>query len=304
MCLSPQKLLVFCLLTPFVKLLNASPDNIRFLHIEAASRLIQQRGPRGFQSDFEKALLNAHAKDIVRFGPLKLSFSNCLQIIMTLLNSRTCFLEEDDWQRALCRTIDDSISSVKRSEALVSVLLCHAKIPGLFRDVDQLMVQHSSQRANQKKVTIYRINMLRQNLWAWHSKWSAQLETYDQSQSPAVSKPKKECEMPLEVLAIFLSCLIITNRLYATLNGIVGATLEVQTQNAANRMLELQAQAQLHSLQGDLFMSQAIAIARSALNTADEWKQALKGAGPIVDEDELIRPALFHEWSTRLGRRC
>lgn len=114
---------------------------------------------------------------------------------------------------------------------------------------------------------------------------------------PTVSS---DCYKRREVVASYLSCLILDNRFLTALGQDKDLRLGSETQGLSREILQLHCDAYSTSPQGGLFVTYSLQIAQAALTTANEWGSHIICAGQ--EGRNFIERETFRRWNGLLGR--
>ncbi|MCJ1479576.1 hypothetical protein MMC13_008262 [Lambiella insularis] len=140
------------------ELLDSSGQDAWIRHAAGASRLIRLRGPKRFDSEFEKALLMAHAGAIA------------------VLNNERCFLEEESWKEVF-RSIITSDSPVSdRSEIVISLMNRKSDATGYFVEVTSIICQKTKPSSRAIIELTFKVRQLRAELLQWLGDYQSLLE--------------------------------------------------------------------------------------------------------------------------------
>lgn len=245
-------------------------------HSAGAAKLIQLRGPKNYDTEFEKALFMAQTVPIM---------TECL------LKNERCFLEQPAWQNVMASVIEPDAVITDRSEAVVTLLMNKCRIPGCGVDVTKIICSDDPSPAIISR-TILKIRQLRQNFLNWNEKYETIiancLDMY-----PGSANHDSHCK----VFANYLSCLMITSRLLVSISPEDRKEVEAYTQWLANEMIELERAVETSPT--NLFMAQTLAVANAVIATRGDWG----GGEGQSDNDGLIEGWKLVRWCEMFGRK-
>ncbi|TVY32632.1 Uncharacterized protein LSUB1_G007880, partial [Lachnellula subtilissima] len=235
------------------ELLDPSGEIAWIRHAAGAAKLIQLRGPKNYNTEFEKALFMAHT------GPI---MTECL------LNSEHCFLEQKPWQNLFRSLIvDNGFQISDQSEITVSLIMLKAFIPGFFVDVTSIICSSTPADPDFVHTITSNLRQQRVNLLKWNTRYAKVLQLY-----PDMRPGSAEYDSHCKVYATYLSCIMISSRLLAALSQCERAELEIVTQGFADEMIEMDQRVKSSSEQTCLFMAQTRGVAGSIKLTAADWR--------------------------------
>ena len=98
--------------------------------------------------------------------------------------------------------------------------------------------------------------------------------------------------------------LMIINRLSVSLNILAGLEVEYETQDLARRIIEIERRASAMYPRASLFMAFKVVAAKAALDTKDEWQQAISSSiEHQVNGNLVISRQVFEHWVSLKGRK-
>lgn len=264
------------------ELLSTSREDAWVSHAAGAAQLVKLRGSESYNTDFEKALLLAHA------GPI---------IIESLLTNTHCFLEEPPWTAVLKSCVIRDTFIDDRSEIVIDLLMKMSQVPGLFHNVTELICNNNNldvagpdHSSGIVHLTTQAYN-LRESLHQWHRDFNHTLAT-----GPPIQSGTHQYDKHLKLLGVFLSFTLITDRLIVALTG--SPDLEDEAQSMATQILDLETRAKLVSPDAELFMAQKLAVARAIQATRQDWANMDLGTQGV-----MIERWRFERWCGLWGRK-
>jgi len=212
-----------------------------------------------------------------------------------MLNNERCFLEEEAWKGVFRSSIIKSSLISDRSEIVISMLILKASIPGLFVDVTDFICVETDPNVQAIKETESQARQLRLDLRKWRGDWETIL-----TRCPDVRLDLIEYDKQCKDFAVYLSCVIITNRLLAAVSSSERLELEFETQCLCHEMLDLEMEVKSLSSHSSLFMAQTVGVARATIATARDWR--------LIDETDsnptgLVDVWKFEKWCRLFGRK-
>ncbi|TVY65515.1 Uncharacterized protein LSUE1_G006332 [Lachnellula suecica] len=267
------------------ELLDPSGETAWIRHAAGAARLIQLRGPKNYNTEFEKALFMAHT------GPI---MTECL------LNAERCFLEQRPWQKVFrSLIIDEGFQISDRSEITVSLMILKSFIPGFFVDIANIICSDTQPDLDFVHTVVSRLRQQKADLLKWSIRYDGILRQY-----PDMRAGSAEFDNHSKVYATYLSCIMISSRLLGAVSGSERPELEQAAQNFADEMIEMDASIQSTSEQTSLFMAQTRGVAGSIKMTAAAWEE---DSAAQTDEYSVSRDLLeswkLEYWSKVIGRK-
>jgi len=263
--------------TNSTKLLEPSDEIAWIRHAAGAARLIQLRGPNHYGTEFEKALFMAHSGSIMTEA---------------LLNNERCFLEQDMWKSVFRSVVVEGSLVSDRSEIVVSLLILKSHIPGTFVDVTSIVSHENHDPAYIFRMILF-IQQLRSDLLDWHDDYQSILK-----QAPKILPGTMEYDRQCKVVATYLSCIILVNRLLAAMNSPQRVKLELETRAYINQMLDMESEAQSTKSAACLFMAQTAGVAKATIAVTKDWLEE-----PQDGENKgLVEKWKFDKWCRTMGR--
>jgi len=232
------------------ELLDPFGETAWIRHAAGAARLIQLRGTKSYNSEFEKALFMAHT------GPI---------MTEALLNNEHCFLETDAWKAVFRSVIKEDALISDRSGIVVELMILKSNIPGLFHDVAEIVESEEPDRVAVDELAC-RIHDLRVDLLKWHSSYELLL-----SSAPEILPGSPEYDRGCKTFGTYLSCVILVSRLLGALSPSERVELEHETQMLSNHMLALEVEARSTSSAVCIFMAQTLGVSRATIATSKDW---------------------------------
>ena len=265
------------------ELLNYSDNGAWIRHTAGAARLIELRGPHGYDSEFEKSLLMAQV------GPL---FSEAI------LNNEACFLEKPEWQVVLKSTIIDGLMFCERSRMSISLWMNKYHIPSLLKRVTMLVC--SDEPPNPRAVEDF-LQEAREHRVRF-LEWRFTYDCYMESLADRNITPFEHSQARL-LLAVCATDLIFMNRIIVAIDPVGSWELEDQAQALARMILALEQEAASTNLMSTLFVVQKLGLSRAIIATEQDWRgarwqQSERGGGRRV-----IERRIFEQWCSLLGRK-
>ncbi|KUJ15570.1 uncharacterized protein LY89DRAFT_735672 [Mollisia scopiformis] len=248
-------------------------------HSAGAAKLIHLRGPKNYDTEFEKALFMAQTVPIM---------TECL------LKGERCFLEQKPWQEVMRSVIEEDAIISDRSEAVVTLLMNKCQIPGCGVDVTGLICTDTPPEPEEVERITLKIRQLRKNFLNWYKKYETIL-----AKCPDMYPGSANHDSHCKVFANYLSCLMITSRFLVAISPSDRLEVEEYTQWLANEMVELENQVKLSPT--SLFMAQTMAVAQSVMATKEDWLG--DGEKVMSDEKGLIERWKLERWCGMFGRR-
>jgi hypothetical protein len=259
------------------------------------------------------------------------------QVTESILTNISCFLTLPHWKLVFCSTIQTTDPLSSRSQIIINLWNTLTSAPGIFKEVFDLISSPtvpSSFKISDLEKTLH---WHRDALLEWHDQWHSLLYTStsnpldkssechfrklqsspdvpfleDMSPYPLLS-PNPDPDLPpdkkLEIHGTWLTCIILKTRLLVSVNPQRYQYLEEETQRLAEAIMRIRDRCRERpSLQGGLFMTQTIWIARATVGTRESWRGATeREEWTAMDGREtggMIAKQRFEEWCLLLGRR-
>ncbi|KAF4339833.1 hypothetical protein FBEOM_6250 [Fusarium beomiforme] len=221
------------------ELLKPQPDQQAWArHVAGTTQLIQLRGPRRFQSDFELALFMAHV------GPM---------VVEAYLHNKRCFLVDEPWQQVMRTAIHNDSSIPEDQRALVFELWSHiVHGPNTFVQVAELALSLTPPSKDAIESAVHALQRDEDDLRKWlriardlglvgsaaerlgvfftPSLWSGS----------SCNKPPERILCPV-LHGTFLMCYIIKARLLSSISPCRFHYAELECQALAHEILSLEA---------------------------------------------------------------
>lgn len=263
------------------ELLDPSGESAWIRHSAGAAKLIQLRGPKNYETEFEKALFIAQTFTIT---------TECL------LNGVRCFLETKPWQEVMRSVIQENSGISDRSEITVSLIMAKTFIPGLTVDVCNIICVDTPPPSSFIEDVTDRLRKLQLNFKNWYKRYEAILLDVP-DRHPGSANHDSHCK----IYANYIACHLITSRLLAAISPKYRRESEDVAQTLSNSMLKLESE--VNSGPSYYFMAQTIIAARATRDTKEEWKVMSD------DEDEkytdsrgLIERWKLEQWAGALRK--
>jgi hypothetical protein len=180
------------------------------------------------------------------------------------------------------------------------ILKCN--IPGLFHDVAETIQHEGESDLVAVNELACRMHQLRVDLLKWYSSYEllvcSGIEILPGS-------PEYDCRC--KTFAIYLSCVILVNRLLGALSPSDREELENETQMLADHMLALEVEIQSISPAVSIFVAQELAVSRAMIGSSKYWLigEYLEIGNYTfnVEQRVLVAPWKFESWNTALGKK-
>ncbi|KAK2005851.1 hypothetical protein LZ32DRAFT_571194 [Colletotrichum eremochloae] len=269
-------------------------------HVAGTTQLVQLRGSRRFQSDFESALFMAHV------GPM---------VVEAYLHNKRCFLVDEPWQQVMRTAVHSDSSIPEDQQALVFELLSHiVHGPNTFVQVAELALSPTPPPKDAIESAVEALQRDEDNLRHWlgmardldlvgsaaerrrifftPSLWSAS----------SCNNPPPERIMCHVMQGTFLMCYMIQARLLSFISPCCFYYAELECQALAHEILSLEADPTIYKDGGifaGLFLSQTVWVAKSIHDTKDLWSISLaQHTAKTFVEVEMIESWKFEKWYT------
>ncbi|KAK3370800.1 hypothetical protein B0T24DRAFT_300131 [Lasiosphaeria ovina] len=295
---TPETLCATQLLAVY-ELLSADGKPVSWIrHVGGATRLIEVRGVDRFKSEFDLALLTAHA------GPA---------VTEAFLNNKSCFLAEDAWLRVLRAAISGDASLARQMDLVLALWGHLVGGPHVFEMTTALVCAPSPPPQGVVDDLVERLLGDRARLLVWlgmaqqriglrmHGSYEDDEMARDVSAFPAGEDESEDDGTHLALRGTYTTCRILKARLLVALAPARFRHLEAECQELAGRVMRLGDQQPSAgrvsgSLVGSLFMSQSSWIAKAIVETRDVWAAESAGSG-------MIERAKFEAWCRAIGRK-
>ncbi|KAI6893752.1 hypothetical protein KC318_g4298 [Hortaea werneckii] len=264
------------LLTDAHQLLDGSHSAAWSHHVEGSARLIKYRSPDRFRTEYEKALFAAHVGAVV---------SECL------VNNTSCYLKQPEWVNVFTSLKQDTPFLTDRSPLAIDARLAMFGIPGLWRDIDEVVNSPGYYVCAPMDTLESRGRQIHQALVDWLEDYNAHCVRFSLVQPSA-------CELSLrrELFGAVIECLSLVKRLLATVCESSRLALEPEIQALAQLILDLQKQPSYkHSW---LFSGHEAGVAYTMILTKDQWEEDVSGEDTNV-RIEAARKR-YNAWSKTL----
>ncbi|KAI7210922.1 hypothetical protein KC333_g7951 [Hortaea werneckii] len=258
------------------ELLDGSHSTAWSHHVEGSARLIKYRSPDRFRTEYEKALFAAHVGAIV---------SECL------VNNTSCYLKQPEWVNVFTSLKQDTPFLTDRSPLAIDARLAMFGIPGLWRDIDEVVNSPGYYVCAPMDTLESRGRQIHQALVDWLEDYNAHCVRF------SLVRPSA-CELSLrrELFGAVIECLSLVKRLLATVCESSRLALEPEIQALAQLILDLQKQPSYkHSW---LFSGHEAGVAYTMILTKDQWEEDVSGEDAHV-RIEAARKR-YNAWSKTL----
>lgn len=264
------------------ELLDPSGEKAWIRHAAGAAKLIQLRGPKNYNTEFEKAL-----------------FINQTFAITTecLLKGERCFIEQKPWQHVMQTVIKEDCGISDRSEIVVKLLMLKSFVPGLNVDVCNIIFGDMTPEPEFIESIASRLRLLGIKFKNWNEQYQLIL-----SDLPDMYLGSANHDSHCKIYANYLSTSIIVNRLLAAISSIDREEAEGTAQELANEMLDIENE--VRASPTCLFMAHGMIIAQATRETADEWviNNETEDENYINSNGLIERWKLAH-WAEIFGRK-
>ena len=262
-------------------------------HVSGAASLIRLRGPKGYSTNYEKALL------LGQVGPLVCTLlqSYCIthslqQFTEATINDKRCFLETPEWQSTLQSCVLQPDSTSDCGQISVSMWLIVTPIPSILHEIQEMICNPDVARPIAMITFVSRLHGIRSELSTWRYEYNNLLHKYP------------DADKRLELLGVCLGSLLLTSRLLVALGPRYGQAYEDDAQDYADRIFQLELQAVAINPRSGLFMGFKMALANATLGTKVEWQMAIWNAESGIDGGtDMIPRELFERWCRLKGRK-
>jgi len=270
------------------ELLDHSGETAWIRHAAGAARLIQLRGPKSFNTEFEKALFMAHT------GPITTE---------ALINNERCFLEQEAWESVFRSIVVDNNSVIsERSEIVISLLILKSRIPGMAKDVTEVVCNQWDENTPDINALVSKAQKLRADLLNWQRDYEDYLSLLPEPKPGSVEHDER-----CKVIAIYFSCIMIISRLLGAIVPSRRVELEKHTQSYAQQTLDLEREVKAIGSQASFFMAQTAGIARATKATTQDWLETSKVEVEMEEHrgsrGAIIEARKFERWNKLMGRR-
>ncbi len=215
-----------------------------------------------------------------------------------LLNGEHCYLEQPAWQKTFEGIIDPTSLISDRSETVISLLMAKCNIPGFCVDVTNLIFSPIPPTAIKISRLANRIRALRKRFNDWHQRYEGVVK---QLTEMGMKPGSRDYDSHCKALANYYSCMIISGRCLAAVDGEARRDVETVVQEFAEKMIALEGEVRARSAPTSLFMAQTLAVSKAAKATSEIW---LGGGGDGVGGVAgLIEKERWERWCRGFGRR-
>ncbi|EHK19227.1 uncharacterized protein TRIVIDRAFT_49601 [Trichoderma virens Gv29-8] len=256
-------------------------------HVAGASALIRLRGPRRFQTEFEKALLLALVPSI---------------FTEAMLWGAPCFLEEDDWSAVLSSAILEHTTFSDCSKIRISLLRHTALVPRLVNDVRAAVYSPNDVGVDGLARLVERVNVIRTALQTWRRCH----DSLSLSTAQNLSKTDRMYQQSrgIEAIGIYLESMIFLNRISAALQPQIGCELEDETRQHVSDLFDLEYNARMKVPRASLCFAVKLVVAKATLETELDWIHAYKEAAQNRATPLCTIPwPVFERWAKLKGFR-
>ena len=214
-----------------------------------------------------------------------------------MLNDDRCFLEKDIWQNVFRLVVHETKALSDSSGIVVSLWTTICPIPGLFKDIQKAVCNSIDVDMRTIGTLFARAQETRFLLLQWRNRFD-ELALFQESRKQPINGKQ------YDTLGVYMANMILINRLCVSLNPCAGSGLEDEAQNLAHQILQLERRASVFNPRASLFMAFKIIVARTILDTTDEWQQAIRRS--IEDParaSPFIGSHVFERWVRLKGRK-
>lgn len=213
------------------------------------------------------------------------------------MNDERCFLEHDTWQNVFRSVVFETGALSDSSEIVVSLWTTVCPIPSLFKDIQDAVCNFTDTKTGTIGSLFSRARKIRILLLRWRRQFEELLSSF---KAPEQSGDSKQ----YETLGIYLTNLVVINRLSVALNTQAGLDLEDETQDLASQILELERGANATNPRASLFMAFKAIVAQATLDTKNEWQQAIRlSIENHTRANSFINSRVFEHWVHLKGRK-
>ncbi|KAL8787923.1 MAG: hypothetical protein Q9213_001950 [Squamulea squamosa] len=252
------------------ELLDSDRDDAWMTHAAGAATLIQLRGPRGYETDFEKALF------LGQVGPI---------LSVAALTGTPCFLEEPAWQ-GLFRSIAlrKPVFS-KYSDASVEARACISLVPGLFCSIRSVL-RNPIDDPEEAQELLNRIVELRARLTALKV----------QHNLTAVNVSHRKYDLQYDLVSLYAANSAMLERFIVALDSKTAIAAEARAQHLSEQIVHLERAAVMTDPQANLYLSFKMLIAKATIDTKEEWREEILCRPP----DALMDKDVFDHWVSNI----
>ena len=213
------------------------------------------------------------------------------------MNDERCFLEQGIWQNVLRSAISETDTLSNSSGIAVNLWIIVCPIPSLFKDVQNAICDPTNTDMHTTRILFARVLAIRTSLNQWRREYEEYISSHDSSEQSGVDKQ-------YDLLGIYMANIIIINRLNISLHPLSGTESENETQDLARQLIQLELKASSANPRASLFMAFKVVAAQAALDTHEEWQQAIKtSVEDPTDVHALVDRQIFERWVRLKGRK-
>ncbi|KAL8650960.1 MAG: hypothetical protein Q9226_004927 [Calogaya cf. arnoldii] len=277
LCRHPDVLCATEIMTIF-ELLDSGDDKLSTSHTTGVATLIEFRGPQGYQTDFEKALL------LAQWGPI---YAEAIH------NNTPCFFEGPAWQATLQFILLGKQSYIPHADAYGAIMACSSATPSLFRSVRSVVCNTHETPHVVRETLLSRAYDLRCMIMDVGTSYGLTftklygIETYS-----FVASEEAECTERYALLTAFATVLMGIERHIVALNPSLAVPMEKHAQQLAIQILDLERDASELDPRATLYLVYGVLRARVVLLTASEWRQETLFGIP----NRMIAKPVFERW--------
>ncbi|KAL8945893.1 MAG: hypothetical protein Q9222_007634 [Ikaeria aurantiellina] len=260
------------------ELLDSERDRAWMPHTKGTATLIRLRGPKGFPTEYDKALFFA------QLGPI---YSEAMT------NVTHCFLREPEWQTIFESLILEHPSFSPSDQALVSLWACIIPIPGLFHRVQRSISNQEETSFLNRHNLLQSLLRIRSQLMAWgRDQRLAYTKTCGLMKYSYMRLEQAKTEIEYETFGILTTNLMQVERFIVVLDHTLAVQMEPHVQRLAAQLVDLHRAASLANPRAALFLSFKVMIAKAALATADEWRREILNP----NSPGVVSKGAFQRW--------
>lgn len=213
-----------------------------------------------------------------------------MQITEAIFQNRPCFLSQPEWQSTLHSIILKDPTSPSRNEQAISLWMCAAHIPLIFRDTTN-KIFHTYDVNDELQS---RIKSLSEKYQRWYLQWGLDLESA--VEELLAGQISEVTILKIEIYCDYLAHFCLVNRLLSALDPDKGEEVEEAVVEASRRLLATFGQYVLLG-QPQYRMGLSVFVARATLCTTNQWKAGISGSVSTVDA------RTFRSWCAALRRK-
>lgn len=216
-----------------------------------------------------------------------------------MLNNESCFLEEEEWKEVFRSIIVNDPVLSDRSEVAVSLLIIKATVPGIMRDVTHAVLNQLHTFSPTVENLADRAQQLRTDLLMWRRKYVRVLGKNGSNIHTGTIEGDSRCK----TIAIYLSCLMLSNRLIAAVRPSEKLEREKEVQQLVAEIFELQEHLTTVRPQASLFIVQAVGFAHAMAATTLDWQETPGTEGNFDIPERVISRWIFERWCESFGHK-